>query len=85
MNLRKRSEKGLAYAREYVDVIFFTDVAKDPLLAFRFDPRRHELTGGKMAEAEKIYERVLEGYKKAWVPEHTSTFRTVNNSAKSLF
>ena len=34
---------------------------------------------GKMAEAEKMYERALEGYEKAWDPEHTSTLSTVNN------
>ncbi len=34
---------------------------------------------GKMAEAEKMYQRALEGYEKAWGPEHTSTLDTVNN------
>ena len=34
---------------------------------------------GKLAEAEKMYERALEGYEKAWGPEHTSTLRAVNN------
>ncbi len=34
---------------------------------------------GKMAEAEKMYQRALEGYEKAWGPEHTSTLGTVNN------
>ena len=28
---------------------------------------------GKMAEAEKMYQRALEGKEKAWGPEHTST------------
>ncbi|SLM37995.1 kinesin light chain 1, partial [Lasallia pustulata] len=32
-----------------------------------------------MAEAEAMYRRALEGYEKAWGPEHTSTLRTVNN------
>lgn len=31
---------------------------------------------GKMAEAEKMYQRALE---KSWGPEHTSTLDTVNN------
>ena len=34
---------------------------------------------GKMAEAEKMYQRALEGMEKAWAPEHTSTLDTVNN------
>ena len=34
---------------------------------------------GKMAEAEKMYQRALEGKEKAWGPEHTSTLSTVNN------
>ena len=34
---------------------------------------------GKLAEAEKMYQRALEGYEKAWGPEHTSTLDTVNN------
>ncbi len=34
---------------------------------------------GKMAEAEKMYQRALEGYEKAWGPEHTSILDTVNN------
>ena len=34
---------------------------------------------GKMAEAEKMYERALEGYEKAWGPEHISTLDTINN------
>ncbi|KAK3170881.1 hypothetical protein OEA41_002965 [Lepraria neglecta] len=36
---------------------------------------RHQ---GKLAEAEKMYRRALDGYEKAWGPEHTST-DTVNN------
>ena len=34
---------------------------------------------GKLAETEKMYQRALEGYEKAWGPEHTSTLDTVNN------
>ena len=34
---------------------------------------------GKMAEAEKMYQRALEGYEKAWGPGHTPTLDTVNN------
>ncbi len=34
---------------------------------------------GKMAEAEAMYRRALEGKEKAWGPEHTSTLDTVNN------
>ncbi len=33
----------------------------------------------KMQEAEAMYRRALEGYEKAWGPEHTSTLNTVNN------
>ena len=36
---------------------------------------------GKLAEAEQMYERALQGYEKAWGPEHTSTLDTVNNLA----
>ncbi|SLM38841.1 nb-arc and tpr domain protein [Lasallia pustulata] len=32
-----------------------------------------------MAEAEAMYRRALEGYEKAWGPEHTSTLNTINN------
>ncbi|SLM37799.1 beta transducin-like protein het-e4s [Lasallia pustulata] len=32
-----------------------------------------------MAEAEAMYRQALEGYEKAWGPEHTSTLDTVNN------
>jgi len=31
------------------------------------------------AEAEEMYRRALDGYEKAWGPEHTSTLDTVNN------
>ncbi|KAF1952142.1 hypothetical protein CC80DRAFT_495479, partial [Byssothecium circinans] len=34
---------------------------------------------GRLDEAEKMYQRALQGYKKAWGPEHTSTLNTVNN------
>ena len=34
---------------------------------------------GKLVEAERMYQRALEGYEKAWGPEHTSTLDTVNN------
>jgi len=34
---------------------------------------------GKMVEAEKMYQRALDGKEKAWGPEHTSTLNTVNN------
>jgi tetratricopeptide (TPR) repeat protein len=32
-----------------------------------------------MDEAEKMYERALQGFEKAWGPEHILTFSTVNN------
>ena len=31
------------------------------------------------AEAENMYQRALDGYEKAWGPDHTSTLDTVNN------
>jgi tetratricopeptide (TPR) repeat protein len=34
---------------------------------------------GQFNEAEKMYQRALQGYEKAWGPEHTSTLNTVNN------
>ena len=34
---------------------------------------------GKMAEAEEMYERALEGYEKAWSRDHPLTLRTLNN------
>ncbi|KAL6714253.1 hypothetical protein ACLMJK_007676 [Lecanora helva] len=34
---------------------------------------------GKLAEAEKMYERALDGKEKVLGPEHTSTLQTVNN------
>ena len=34
---------------------------------------------GKLVEAKQMYQRVLQGYEKAWGPEHTSTLDTVNN------
>jgi uncharacterized protein HemY len=33
----------------------------------------------KLVEAEQMYKRALQGYEKAWGPEHTSTLDTVNN------
>lgn len=33
----------------------------------------------KLDKAEQIYQRALQGYEKAWGPEHTSTLVTVNN------
>jgi tetratricopeptide (TPR) repeat protein len=36
---------------------------------------------GKLIEAEQMYQRALQGYEKAWGPEHTSTLSTVNNLA----
>ncbi|KAF4635064.1 hypothetical protein G7Y89_g3023 [Cudoniella acicularis] len=35
----------------------------------------------KLAEAEQMYQRALQGKEKAWGPEHTSTLSTVNNLA----
>lgn len=34
---------------------------------------------GKLAEAEKMYQRALQGYEKALGLEHTSTLAAVNN------
>jgi tetratricopeptide (TPR) repeat protein len=34
---------------------------------------------GRRDEAEKMYQRALQGKEKAWGPEHTSTIKTVNN------
>src|SRR6266576_506723 len=34
---------------------------------------------GKLDEAEKMYQRALQGKEKAWGPDHTSTLNTVNN------
>ncbi|KAH8757094.1 Tetratricopeptide repeat-domain-containing protein [Hyaloscypha finlandica] len=34
---------------------------------------------GKLAEAEAMYTRALQGYEEALGPKHTSTLRTVNN------
>ena len=34
---------------------------------------------GRFNEAEKMYLRALQGYEKAWGPEHISTLSTVNN------
>ena len=34
---------------------------------------------GRLDEAEKMYQRALQGFEKAWGPEHTSTLSTVNN------
>jgi tetratricopeptide (TPR) repeat protein len=33
----------------------------------------------KYSEAEKMYQRALDGYKKAWGPDHIFTLDTVNN------
>jgi tetratricopeptide (TPR) repeat protein len=32
-----------------------------------------------LVKAEQMYQRALQGYEKAWGPEHTSTLDTVNN------
>src|ERR1700684_4500321 len=34
---------------------------------------------GKLDEAEKMYQRALQGYEKAWGPDHTLTLDTVYN------
>ncbi|EKG09240.1 Tetratricopeptide TPR-1 [Macrophomina phaseolina MS6] len=34
---------------------------------------------GKLAEAEEMYERALDGYQKAFGPDHTATLTTTNN------
>jgi tetratricopeptide (TPR) repeat protein len=34
---------------------------------------------GRLADAERLFNRALAGYEKAWGPDHTSTLRTVNN------
>ena len=39
---------------------------------------------GKLVEAEQMYQRALQGYDKAWGPEHTSTLGTVNNLVSSM-
>ena len=36
---------------------------------------------GKLVEAKQMYQRALQGYEKAWGPDHTSTLDTVNNLA----
>ncbi|KFA55560.1 hypothetical protein S40293_09989 [Stachybotrys chartarum IBT 40293] len=36
---------------------------------------------GRLKDAEAMYNRALQGYEKAWGPEHTSTLNTVNNLA----
>src|SRR6267378_13072 len=33
----------------------------------------------KLDEAERMYQRALQGYERAWGPDHTSTLDTVNN------
>jgi hypothetical protein len=33
---------------------------------------------GKLAEAEQMYQRALQGKEQAWGPDHTSTLNTVN-------
>jgi len=34
---------------------------------------------GKLDEAEKMYQRALQGFEKAWGLDHTSTLDMVNN------
>ena len=34
---------------------------------------------GKLVEAEQMFQRALQGYEKAWGPDHTSMLDTVNN------
>jgi len=34
---------------------------------------------GRLNEAKEMYQRALQGYEKAWGPDHTSTLNTVNN------
>ncbi|KAF7533969.1 hypothetical protein G7Z17_g13438 [Cylindrodendrum hubeiense] len=34
---------------------------------------------GRLQDAEAMYQRALDGYEKAWGPDHTSTLDTVNN------
>ena len=34
---------------------------------------------GNLVEAEAMYRRALEGYEKAWRPEHISILDTINN------
>ena len=34
---------------------------------------------GKLVEAEQMFQRALQGYEKAWGPDHTPTLDTVNN------
>jgi tetratricopeptide (TPR) repeat protein len=53
------------------------------------DGRKHHLhrfgdafaNQGRLDEAEKMYQRALLGFEKAWGPEHTSTLAIVNNLA----
>ncbi|KAH8693322.1 hypothetical protein GQ44DRAFT_159935 [Phaeosphaeriaceae sp. PMI808] len=35
--------------------------------------------GDRLKQAEEMYQRALQGYEKAWGPEHTLTLNTVNN------
>lgn len=58
----------------------FPDMNKDPDSNGAF----HDLGDlyadqGKLAEAEKMYQRALDGYEKALGPDHPSTLRTVND------
>ena len=60
--------------------IVLNDLATEDGMAWAI----HELgrlyrTQDKPAAAEQMYQRALQGYEKAWGPEHTSTLGTVNN------
>jgi tetratricopeptide (TPR) repeat protein len=49
--------------------------SKDYLHNFR-DAYAHQI---RLDEVEKMYQRALQGFEKAWGLEHTSTLDTVNN------
>jgi tetratricopeptide (TPR) repeat protein len=60
--------------------IVLNDMVTDDGMEWAFHSLGHLYADqGKLDEAEKMYQRALQGKEKAWGPDHTSTLDTVHN------
>ena len=75
-----RNRRVLPHARrlqhfQIMTAIEWTGIESDDLYGLAYLYAQNDMN----AEAEKMYRRALDGYEKAWGPDHTSTLDTVNN------
>lgn len=75
-----RNRRVLPHARRFQHArikaaIDWSQIKPENMFSFAYLYNQNDMNG----EAEKMYRRALDGYEKAWGPDHTSTLDTVNN------